>query len=583
MAFDAGMLSAVTFELNNRILGSRVEKVYQPEKDEIVLLLRTSGESLKVSMSASANNPRINITFISKENPVTPPIFCIMLRKYLNGSKIIAIDQIGFERVIRITFDGKDEMGFSRKVKLYQEIMGKYSNIIFTDEFDKIIGVIRPVDFSTSQKRQVLPGMLYELPPAQNKSNPLTETYDNFVRKIDESEFDKRTDKFITDNYLGISSLNVREISFLSCDTIKENPNLIADKFFEFVNKIKDNRYNPCMIVDKDNCPTEYSFILIKQYDIDAGVVCYDSVSKLIEDYFETKDRTERARQRASDLFKTVQNAISRLEKKSEIQKAELENASKKDEYKRNGDLIIGSMYMLSRGMKSAKLIDYSDPKMSEVEIELDARLTPAENAQKWYKKYNKAKNAEIELKKQLEESSAEITYLKSELDLLERANGQSELDEIRNELSLCGYGNSKNRKKAASADKKNISKPLEFVTSGGYRVLCGKNNIQNDYIRQKIASKDDWWFHVKNAPGSHVVMLCEGNEPSESDFTEAAMIAACHSSLAEAKNIAVDYTNIRNLKKPTGAKPGFVIYHTNYSAYVTPDNNLCKRLQKMQ
>lgn len=581
MAFDAGMVAAISCELRECLVGARVEKVNQPEKDEILLLLHTSSGSRRLCISASVNNPKIHLSSQIKENPPTPPMFCVMLRKYLGGARISDISQIGFERVIRICFDGRDEMGFAKEVRLYHEIMGKYSNLIFTDGDDKIIGAVRPVDFSTSQKRQVLAGMRYELPPAQDKKDPLAETEDGFIAEVESSDPYRRTDKFITDRYLGISSLTAREIAARSAQNVGGSPIGVKNAFFDIVSHIKDRDFTPCMVVDPDSRPIDYSFVKLTQYGSDEGVdiVTYPDFSSLLEAFFASRERSDRVRQRALDLFKTVNNTIARLERKIALQREELAEAEQKETYRRNGDLITGSIYMLKKGMTKVKLVDYEDPELSEVELELDARLTPAANAQYWYKKYNKAKNAEIELQKQIKIAEEELAYLGSVLDNLERANGQSELDEIRDELALSGYKSSSRSGRTASSAKTKISKPLEFVTSGGYKLFCGKNNLQNELIRTKYAGKNDWWFHVKNAPGSHVVMICGDAEPSEADFTEAAMIAAYHSSLSEAKNITVDYTKIRNLKKPGGSKPGYVIYHTNYSAYVTPSAELCARL----
>lgn len=581
MAFDAGMVAAISCELRDRLIGARVEKVHQPEKDEILLVLHTSSGGERLCISASVNNPKIHLSKEVKENPPTPPMFCVMLRKYLSGARISDISQIGFERVIRMTFDGRDEMGFAKEVRLYHEIMGKYTNLIFTDADDRIIGAVRPVDFSTSQKRQVLAGMRYELPPAQDKKDPLTETEDGFLAEIEASDPYRRTDKFITDRYLGISSLTAREIAARSSQNVGQSPIKLKNAFFEIVSLIKDKQFSPCMVVDSDSRPIDYSFLKLTQYASDEGVnvVDYPDFSSLLETFFASRERSDRVRQRAFDLFKNVNNTIARLERKIALQSEELAVAEQKEIYRRNGDLITGSIYMLKKGMTKVRLVNYEDPELSEVELELDPRLTPAANAQYWYKKYNKAKTAEIELKKQIEHAKEELTYLRSVLDNLERANGQSELDEIRDELALSGYKSGSRSGRPVSSGKTKLSKPLEFVTSGGYRLFCGKNNLQNELIRTKYAGKNDWWFHVKNAPGSHVVMICGDAEPSEIDFTEAAMVAAYHSSLSEAKNITVDYTRIRNLKKPAGSKPGFVIYHTNYSAYVTPSAELCARL----
>ncbi|MGM9636725.1 MAG: NFACT family protein [Eubacteriales bacterium] len=579
MAFDAGMVAAITKELRDRLTLARIEKVHQPEKDEILLLLHSGRDNLRLTISASANNPRIHLTDEIKENPSVPPMFCILLRKHLSGGKILDVEQMGFERVIRIRIESKDDMGYFSEKRLYAEIMGKYSNLILTDGEDRILGAIRPVDFTTSAKRQVLPGMRYELPPAQDKANPLTETKEGFFARLEGFEPSFRTDKFITANYQGISATVAREIAFTTGENLSCGKNLLWNAFSRLVGRILSGDFEPCLVVDENDHPTEYCFFEIFQYGAGYHCVRMNSFSELIEKFFASRDQSDRVRQRAGDLLKLIHNAKSRLEKKSDAQREELTEAGKKDEYRRMGDLITGEMYRLKRGMDFAMLTDYADEAMPLVRVELDPRLSPAANAQRYYKKYNKAKNAEEILSVQLAESEAEIAYLDSVLDSLSRAKGQSELDEIRTELSGAGYG-SRMRKNPGGA-KKTPSKPLTFRTTGGYRLLCGKNNVQNEQISFKIAGKGDWWFHVKNAPGSHVVLLCDGEEPSERDFTEAAMIAAYHSSLAQAKNIAVDYTQIRNLKKPAGAKPGFVIYHTNYSAYVTPDPALCERLRE--
>lgn len=579
MAFDAGMVAAITGELRERLTLARIEKVHQPEKDEILLLLHSGRDNLRLTISASANNPRIHLTDEVKENPSVPPMFCILLRKHLSGGKILDVEQMRFERVIRIRIESRDDMGYFSEKRLYAEIMGKYSNLILTDGEDRILGAIRPVDFTTSAKRQVLPGMRYELPPAQDKANPLTETKDGFLTRLEGFEPSFRTDKFITANYQGISATVAREIAFTTGENLTCGKNLLWNAFSRLVGRILKGDFEPCLVVDENDHPTEYCFFEITQYGEGFHCVRMNSFSELIGKFFASRDQSDRVRQRAGDLLKLIHNAKSRLEKKSDAQREELIEAAKKDEYRRMGDLITGEMYRLKRGMDFAMLTDYADEAMPLVRVELDSRLSPAANAQRYYKKYNKAKNAEEILRVQLAESEAEIAYLDSVLDSLSRAKGQSELEEIRAELSGAGYGS--RMRKNPGGTKKTPSKPLTFRTTGGYRLLCGKNNVQNEQISFKVAGKSDWWFHVKNAPGSHVVLLSDGEEPSERDFTEAAMIAAYHSSLAEAKNIAVDYTQVRNLRKPAGAKPGFVIYHTNYSAYVTPDPAICESLRE--
>lgn len=575
MAFDAGMVRAVSYELQNKLAGARIEKVHQPEKDEILLVLHAGRENLRLTVSASANNPRIHLSTRQKENPATPPSFCILLRKHLGSAKLISVEQIGFERVVRIAFEARDEMGFHYRVHLYAEIMGKYSNLILTDENDIILGAIKPIDFTTSQKRQVLAGMRYELPPVQDKRDPLSETREGFMSL--RASDDKAADKFLTTHYAGLSSLTAREIAYRT-----DSAEALYASFQRTIEHIRQNDFLPTLICDENGYPIEYSFIDLIQYGDLYRKKHPESISEIIEQYFAARDSADRVKQRAADLLKLLTNSEARLEKKISIQKEELAATSEKETFQKYGELITAHIYMLSKGMKFAEVTDYYSENMESIRIPMDVRLTPAQNAQRYYKKYTKLKNAQIELQKQIELSSAELDYIRSVSDLLTRASGQSELDEIRAELSQAGYG-ARMKKSVGGGQKKKPSKPMEYVTSGGYRVLCGKNNLQNDELSMKTAAKSDWWFHVKNAPGSHVIMLCDREEPSEQDFTEAAMIAAVNSSLSEAKHIAVDYTQVRNLRKPSGAHPGFVIYHTNYSAYVSPDRDRVDQLKRSE
>ena len=579
MAFDAGMVHAIANELETKILGGRVEKVNQPEKDEIILLIHSGRENYKLSICAGANNPRICLTSKTKENPATPPQFCTALRKYLTGARITSVAQIGFERVIEIGFDSRDEMGFYKPMTLFCEIMGKYSNIIFCDEKKRIVSVIRPVDFSTSQKRQVLPGMEYELPPAQDKIDPMCVSQADFLELLNGKDQEFPTDKFILNTFLGISSLVAREISAKS-SPILDDPEKIYNAFCGVMSALKENRYQPTIVLDENKRPIEYCFIDVTQYDGKYETKAFDSLSMLLDTFFDSRDNYDHTRQRAADLFKLLENHKNRLIRKIQAQSEELELCTKKDEFKNVGDLITAYIWMLKKGMSEAYLADYNDPQMKEIRITLDPRLTPSQNAQQYYKKYNKSKNAEIALKAQLDIARKDLYFIESEIDLLSRTTGQSELDEIRRELIEAGYAN-KNFKKSMSKGSK--IKPHEYVTTNGFKLYVGKNNVQNDMLTFKSAEKNDWWFHVKGAPGSHVIMICNGVEPPEIDFTEAATVAAIYSSRSENAKIDVDYTKVRNLHKPTGAKPGFVTYTTYWSAVVTPDRAVLEKLGKLR
>ena len=572
MAFDAGMLAACVNELKNTIVGAKVDKIYQPGREELVFVLRmwNRKEPMKLLMSAGANTPRINISGFNLQNPATPPTFTQLLRKHLQGAKITDIEQLGFERACRIELEAHDDMNFKTKKNIVCEIMGKYSNIIFCDADMKIISAVKIVDLSTSHKRQVLPGMMYEMPPSQDKLNPLEETRAGFKEAL--IGYEGELSKFITNRYMGISSLSAREISTLA----KKMGNWEA--FSYVIDIIKNNGFTPVLLRDENGNPKEYSFFPITQYGNALVSENTETFGNLIDSFFGERERSDRIKQKANDLFKLIENSIARLEKKTALQMQDLENCVEKEAFKRYGDLITSNIYALKRGMNKATLVDYYDPEMKEVEVPLDYRLDPAANAQKYYKRYNKLKKAETELKKQMDISKNELDYLWSVFESFDRAEGEIEINEIRRELYESGYAS---RMKNYTQVKQQLSKPLEFKTTNGYRVLCGKNNTQNERLTFKLASKGDYWFHAKNMPGSHVIMFCDGmEEPPAEDFTEAAIIAATHSKAKGEAAVEVDYSLIKNIKKPAGAKPGFVIYHTNYSALVTPSKAVCERLQ---
>ena len=395
-----------------------------------------------------------------------------------------------------------------------------------------------------------------------------------FLRESDT----KVADKFLTTHYLGLSTLSAREIAHRAAD---ESVQALWEAFSAFMSDISAGKVIPTLALEEGGKPKEYAFCDLTQYEGVYTLRYPETVSEVIETYFISRDNTDRVHQRAADLFKLLQNQQNRLEKKIALQENELAETEKKDTFQKYGELITANIYRLSRGMKVAKVEDYYSENYETIEIPLDVRLAPAQNAQAYYKKYAKLRNAEVELEKQIIHAEEELAYILSVLDTLSRASGQTELDEIRAELQTAGYGSRMKKNAPKGGHKKSLTKPIEYTTSGGFTLLCGRNNLQNDELSMKTAARSDWWFHVKNAPGSHVVMLCGGVEPSERDFTEAAMVAAYNSSLSEAKHITVDYTQVRNLKKPAGAKPGYVIYHTNYSAYVTPDREVVEGLKK--
>ena len=588
MAFDAGMLACVLAEIREKSLGARVEKVFQPERDEIVLQMRSIEGGKRLLINAGSNNPRLCFTTEQKENPMTPPMLCMLLRKHLQGAKLIDARQEGFERVAVLEFETRDEMGFECRKYLIAEIMGKYSNLIFANEDKRIVSALRTVDFSTSMLRQVLPGMTYELPPKQDKQDPMTADDQVFLSLFNAGGKDRLAEKWILSSFLGISAAVAREIVFRAsgrsdsllgeCDA-----HVLCGSFFEVVRNLQSSCFSPCMILQNGK-PVEYAFLELRHYGADFELRAFESAGALLDEFFRTRDRENHIRQRASDVLRILTNADARIRKKLELQRQELADCAKGETYKKYADLITANLYCLSRGMTRVELTDYEDyheedGSFGTCVITLDARLSPSANAQVYYKKYNKSKTAKVELSKQIALGESELQYIDTVFDALSHAETAADLAQIREELYRSGYAS---RMKHYTASKKQSAPAVaEFRTTGGYRVLCGKNNVQNEYITHKLAEKNDYWFHVKNLPGSHTVMLCHGVEPSERDFTEAAQIAAYFSKGADGQNVEVDYTLVRNVKKPAGGKPGLVIYHTNWSCIVTPDEDLVKKLRE--
>lgn len=588
MAFDAGMLACVIHELKSVAQGGRIEKIYQPERDEIVLQMRTLAGGKRLLINAGSNCPRIGFTAAQRENPMQAPMFCMLLRKHLTGACLAEIEQMGFERVAKLTFDTRDEMGFECKKYLIAEVMGKYSNLIFCNEQMKVVAALKTVDFTTSSLRQVLPGMTYELPPAQNKLDPTATTAEEFSARFEDFPSEKSVEKFITASYLGIATTVAREIVARACGRFdaclyEVSADKLYDEFSRVFSDMASGVFEPTVILENGS-PTEYSFINLAYYGSGFEYKHFDSPSEALDLYFASRDREIRVRQRAADVLRLLTNAESRLTKKIEAQEGELADCEKGEQYKTYGDLITANIYKLKRGDKQVELTDYE--KWNEERgdfdttvISLDERLSPAANAQRYYKLYNKSKTARVELARQLEIARAELEYIYSVFDALTKAETTADLSEIRDELYRSGYAS---KMKGYAAPKKQATPVIaEYITTNGYRVLCGKNNYQNEYITHKLAERHDYWFHAKNMAGSHVLLITNGEEPPAEDFTDACEIAAYYSKAKGASGVEVDYLFARGVKKVSGAKPGFVIYHNNWSAFVTPDEEKIKKMRK--
>lgn len=576
MAYDAGMLRAVLCEIKPALgeSGAKVEKIYQPANDEITLSLRMGRESKCLLINAGTSSPRVALTALTRENPIAAPMFCMLLRKHLAGARLTDAKQIGYERCVRFSFSGYDEMGYVAEKHLVAEVMGKYSNLMLLDDADRILAVLRPVDFTTSRVRQVLPGMTYELPPPQDKLSPIDADHDEMCSRFAAFPAERSIERFLTSTYLGTSSQVARQISHLAtgrADAVcaDVDPERLWTCFSTWFADLSAGRLAPTLVLDADGTPRDFAYAPMTYWGQGYRLERCADFAELFDRFFAERDRIERIRQKAADLLRLLQNAESRLSRKLEAQTAELADCARGEEYRRFGELLISSIYMLRRGESAAFVPDYNQDPPETVRIELDPRRTPSENAERYFKLYRKAKNARVVLGEQIERSKNELAYLESVSSFLERAESEQDLTDLRDELYHAGYAS--RMKNYSPQNRKKMSKPSETVTPGGYRILIGRNNLQNDHLTFRVAEKGDLWFHAKGVPGSHVLLLCDGEEPSAEDYTFAASLAAGYSQASSGEQVPVDYTRVKNIRKPSGARPGYVIYKTNYTAYVTP------------
>ncbi len=574
MALDAVAVKALVAELEC-LIGGRVDKVHQPERDEIAIGVRTYDTSYKLLISASPAHPRIHLTSHSKSNPKTAPLFCMLLRKHLASGRITGITQVGFERIIKITVESYDELGDYTEKSLYVEIMGRHSNIILVNNEGRIIDSIKRIDESMSSVREILPGGLYELPPVQSKTALLDWETENNIDFLGT----QKVDKAIISQVAGISPLTAREMVysvFGTTDVLSDAVNtnryaMLKLEISKLKSRTENNDFEPCMLEDTQTGKlVEFSAIPIEQYETLAKVVKYESMSELVDEFYYKRDVAERMRQKTADLVKLLNNHAERIAKKMSILRATLSDAEKIDTYREYADLITANIYRIHEGHKSVELENYFDENMSTVKITLDPSLSPSQNAQKYYKKYNKSKTALKEAQKQLEQSAEELEYIESTLAMVETADRLEDVSAIRRELASEGY-----IKKSTNAQRKQKaeqSKPMHFVSSDGFDIYVGRNNTQNDYLTLKLANSSDLWFHTKDIHGSHtVIKLGLDKDVPKQTILEAAALAAYYSKARESSQVPVDYTTIKNVKKPNGAKPGMVIYEHYNTVYITP------------
>ncbi len=581
MALDGAFLHFIKKEIAAHI-GARIDKIHQPSREEIVLHLRGKGYAKKLLLSAGANSPRVHFTEESFENPKTPPMFCMLLRKHLGNGRLTAVRQSGLDRILQLDFETLDEFGDRVTLTLIIEIMGRHSNIILVGPDDKIIDAIKRVDEEMSRVRQILPARVYLPLASQQKLNLLTTTRDEIKAGLfqkAEQELSKR----LVELFQGFSPVLAREIAcYATRDKEQTVDNLTKDaidRLLFFLGKVRQmleqNTPQPTIAIESNGKPREFSFLQLRQYGHYLLTQSVDSCSQLLDRFYAERDRIERMKQRSNDLLKLLCILTERCERKIALQTEELANCANREQYKIYGDLIGANLYRIRKGDTATRLPNYYDPNGGEVVIPLDPALSPAQNAQKYYREYRKAATAEQMLSSLIEQAKAERDYFESVFDAVSRTNGESELLEIRQELFEEGY--LKREKKTGKMLK--ATPPLTFRSDDGYTIVCGRNNKQNDRLTLREAKNYDLWLHTHNIPGSHVIVRAQGGKIPNATIEQACIIAAYHSKARDSAQVPVDYTLVKNVKKPIGAKPGMVIFSDHQTAYVTPSESLCKRL----
>lgn len=576
MPFDAMFLSAVCDELRQELIGARVEKIQQPARDMVVLQLRGKARLL---LSASVNRPRFHVTQASYENPAQPPMFCMLLRKHLAGGRIASIEQPPAERSVELTLDCTDEMGTPCQKRLILELMGRNSNLILTDGESRILDCMRRVDFEMSEQRQVLPGLFYHRPPRQEgKLTPQELTVPTLERLLAQTAAPVHLDRWIVDHIAGISPLIARELAFDFCgetdaDVLTLDRARLAGALAQ--TPLLQTR-QPTLLLSGDR-PKDFTYCPIRQYGAYMTARTMPSFSALLDAFYTETEQRERMLQKSQSLRKTVTNLFERTRRKLAMQRKEREASLDRETLRRRGDIVTANLHAMTRGMTTLRAVDFYQEDMPEIEIPLRPELSPQQNAARFYKEYNKAKHAEKILAEQIARGEIEEEYLGAVLDELNRAESERDLTEIRAELEGGGYVRSTDRRKQ---QKQPASKPMRFRSSDGFEILVGRNNRQNDQLSLKTARRDDLWLHIQKFHGTHVIICCAGAPVPDETITEAAMLAAWYSQAREGQNVPVDVTQVRNLRKPNGAKPGMVVYDRYRTVIVTPEAALSERLR---
>ncbi|MDY0234411.1 MAG: NFACT RNA binding domain-containing protein [Gudongella sp.] len=590
MSYDGITTRAIVHELSQLLIGGRIDKIHQQEKDELLIQVYSNGKNYKLLLSASSNNPRLYITNESKKNPLSPPMFCMLLRKHITSSIILNIEQYKMDRVVVFTLSGFDELGNKKNRELIIEIMGKHSNIILVDKESHIIlDSIKRVPLSISRVRQILPGLQYLFIDIDEKSNPIDLNLKEFKSHLEKAEKNQKLLKFLYGSYMGLSPLISREICFLA--DLESNRTIISlnsdsilklyDAFSIIMTKVNNNEFEP-MYISREDTEEIIAFYAmpLKQYgNIEFTEV--DSISALLDYVYSKKDTFDRVIQKSANFRKMLVNRLERSQKKLANQKEDLLNSRDREKYKIYADLLQSSLHKIPKGSSEILLENYYDENLKELLVPLDSKVSAAENAQNYYKKYAKLKTANRLLLKQIPDTQAEIDYIEHVIMSIVNSASVEDLEEIKEELIIGGYITikTKSRKKI----KEKPLKPLHFISSDNFHIYVGKNSKQNEFLTMKIAKKEDIWFHTKGIPGSHVILKTEGKEIPESTMLESAILAAFYSSGRNSSSVEVDYTDKKYVRKPKNAKTGMVIYTNQKTLLVNPQLLKSQEITKVE
>lgn len=574
MAFDGITIAAMVRELNNNLAGGRINKIAQPEGDELMITARGTEGQKRLLLSASASLPLIYFTEKNKISPLTAPNFCMLLRKHIGSARIAGIRQPGLERVVEFDLEHLNELGDPCKKMLILELMGKHSNLIFCDDKNMILDSIKHVSSHMSSVREVLPGREYFITKTQDKWNPLTITQEEFLEKVCKKPVSAA--KALYSSLTGLSPVIAEELCYRASvdgnDSILSLNEISCIHLYHTLQRmmedVKEGNFTPNIIYRGEE-PVEYGVFLFQQYGPEYHSISFDSVSSMLETYYASKNILTRIRQKSADLRKIVQTALERNRKKLILQQKQMKDTAKKEKYRVYGELINTYGYTLPEGSKSFQALNYYTNE--EITIPLDETLTPAQNSKKYFDRYTKLKRTEEALTTQLADTESEIEHLESISNALDIARSESDLAQIKEELTQYGYIKRHfSGKKGAKMQAK--SKPFHYISSDGFDIYVGKNNFQNDELTFKFATGNDWWFHAKKMAGSHVVVKTKDGELPDRTFEEAGRLAAYYSKGRTAPKVEIDYIQKKHVKKPGGAKPGFVVYYTNYSLMAEPD-----------